>query len=142
MFIIDGNLEAAVTADSSDRAVFDERGRRMSDGAPIRTTCPYCGVGCGVIATPTEGRTVRISEGRYTLDLPLEPSPELLLAELTAAGAQLASLNPIRETLEDVFVESVTTPDVLQAHRGLEPSAGSGSSRARSRDEDPSRRAS
>ena len=20
--------------------------------APIRTTCPYCGVGCGVLATP------------------------------------------------------------------------------------------
>jgi assimilatory nitrate reductase catalytic subunit len=20
--------------------------------APVRTTCPYCGVGCGVLATP------------------------------------------------------------------------------------------
>jgi ABC-2 type transport system ATP-binding protein len=65
-------------------------------------------------------RAVRISEGRYTLDLPLDPPPELLLAELTAGGAHLASLNPIRETLEDVFVESVTAPDVLQARRGLE----------------------
>jgi ABC-2 type transport system ATP-binding protein len=72
-------------------------------------------------------RAVKISEGRYTLDLPLEPPPERLLAELTAAGAHLASLNPIRETLEDVFVESVTAPDVLNARRGLE---------------DPSRRAS
>jgi len=66
-------------------------------------------------------RAVRISEGRYTLDLPLDPPPEQLLAELTAAGAHLASLNPIRETLEDVFVESVTAPDVLNARRGLEP---------------------
>jgi assimilatory nitrate reductase catalytic subunit len=24
----------------------------MTQGAPIKTTCPYCGVGCGVLATP------------------------------------------------------------------------------------------
>jgi ABC-2 type transport system ATP-binding protein len=72
-------------------------------------------------------RSVRISEGRYTLDLPLEPPPELLLAELTAGGAHLVSLNPIRETLEDVFVESVTAPDVLATRRGLEPGPGSAS---------------
>ena len=65
-------------------------------------------------------RAVRISEGRYTLELPLDPPPEHLLAELTAGGAHLASLNPIRETLEDVFVERVTAPDVLSARRGLE----------------------
>jgi len=70
-------------------------------------------------------RAVRISEGRYTLDLPLDPPPEQLLAELTAGGAHLASLNPIRETLEDVFVESVTAPDVLSARRGIDPPAGS-----------------
>jgi hypothetical protein len=68
---------------------------------------------------------VRISEGRYTLDLPLEPPPEHLLAELTAGGAHLASLNPIRETLEDVFVESVTAPDVLRTDRGLDAASGS-----------------
>jgi ABC-2 type transport system ATP-binding protein len=66
---------------------------------------------------------VRISEGRYTLDLPLEPPPEQLLAELTAGGAHLASLNPIRETLEDVFVESVSAPDVLRPRRGLDDHA-------------------
>ncbi len=65
-------------------------------------------------------RTVRISEGRYTLELPLDPPPEQLLTDLTAGGAHLASLNPIRETLEDVFVERVTAPDVLSARRGLE----------------------
>src|SRR6478752_4021766 len=32
-------------------------------------------------------RAVRISDGRYTLDLPLDPPPERLLADLTAAGA-------------------------------------------------------
>jgi ABC-2 type transport system ATP-binding protein len=70
-------------------------------------------------------RAVRISEGRYTLDLPLDPPPEQLLAELTAAGARLTSLNPIRETLEDVFVESVTAPEVARARGGREQQTGS-----------------
>jgi ABC-2 type transport system ATP-binding protein len=69
------------------------------------------------------GRRVRhavpIGDGRYSLDLPLEPAPEKLLAELTAAGARLVSLNPIRETLEDYFVQHVTTGEVQQADRGL-----------------------
>jgi ABC-2 type transport system ATP-binding protein len=69
-------------------------------------------------------RAVKISEGRYTLDLPLEPPPELLLADLTAVGAHMVSLNPIRETLEDVFVERVTAADVLQSRRGLEAPVG------------------
>jgi ABC-2 type transport system ATP-binding protein len=69
-------------------------------------------------------RAVRISEGRYTLELPLDPPPERLLAELTAGGAHLTSLNPIRETLEDVFVESVTAPDVVSTNRGLDHVAG------------------
>ena len=73
---------------------------------------------------PRIRHSVRISEGRYTLELPLDPSPEHLLAELTAGGAHLSSLNPIRETLEDVFVESVTAPDVLRTNRGLDQAPG------------------
>jgi ABC-2 type transport system ATP-binding protein len=69
-------------------------------------------------------RSVRISEGRYTLELALDPPPEQLLADLTAGGAHLASLNPIRETLEDVFVQSVTAPDVMNSRRGLEAASG------------------
>jgi ABC-2 type transport system ATP-binding protein len=65
-------------------------------------------------------RSTKISEGRYTLELPLEPPPEALLANLTAGGAHLAALNPIRQTLEDLFVGAVTAPDVLSARRGLE----------------------
>ncbi len=72
-------------------------------------------------------RAIKISEGRYTLELPLEPAPEALLADLTAAGAHLASLNPIRDTLEDLFVDVVTAPDVLQTSRGLEDPARSAS---------------
>jgi ABC-2 type transport system ATP-binding protein len=69
-------------------------------------------------------RSIRISEGRYTLELALDPPPEQLLADLTAGGAHLASLNPIRETLEDVFVQSVSAPDVLNTRRGLEGASG------------------
>jgi ABC-2 type transport system ATP-binding protein len=59
--------------------------------------------------TPRARRVLRIGEGRYQLDLPLDPAPEQLLAEVTAAGAHLVALNPIRETLEDFFVEQVAS---------------------------------
>ncbi len=71
-------------------------------------------------AGPLVRRVVRIGDARYQLELPLEPGPERLLAELTAAGAHLVSLNPIRETLEDFFVQHVTTEDVVTYRRGLE----------------------
>lgn len=64
---------------------------------------------------------IRIGDGRYQLDLPLDPAPQRLMSELTAAGARIVSLNPIRETLEDFFVQQVTTADVLATRRGLEP---------------------
>jgi len=51
--------------------------------------------------------SVRLGPGRYTLELPLEPPPDRLLAELTASGAHLISLNPIHDTLEDFFVRQV-----------------------------------
>ncbi len=55
-------------------------------------------------------RTVNVTpigEHRYSLELPLEPAPELLLRDLIAGGAHLVSLNPVRETLEDFFVKKV-----------------------------------
>jgi ABC-2 type transport system ATP-binding protein len=68
-------------------------------------------------------RVVRLGAGRYSLELPLEPPPERLLDQVTAGGAQLVSLNPIRDTLEDFFVEQVTAPGLQSARRGLEPDA-------------------
>jgi len=41
------------------------------------------------------------------LELPLTTAPESLLAALARDGAQLVSLNPIRDTLEDYFVRQV-----------------------------------
>ncbi len=52
-------------------------------------------------------RVTLIGDQRYSFELPLEPAPELLLRDLIGAGAQLVSLNPLRETLEDFFVKMV-----------------------------------
>ncbi len=48
-----------------------------------------------------------ITGDRYSIDLAADGHPEQLLAELTASGAMLVALNPIRETLEDLFVRRV-----------------------------------
>ena len=63
---------------------------------------------------------VRLSEGRYTIELPLDPSPDRLISEVSAAGAQVVSLNPIRQTLEDYFVQQVTKPQAGMPFHGLE----------------------
>jgi ABC-2 type transport system ATP-binding protein len=65
-------------------------------------------------------KSVRISPGRYSLELPLDPPPAHLLADLEAAGAQLVSLNPLRETLEDYFVEQITAASGGGASRIVE----------------------
>lgn len=56
---------------------------------------------------PRLSRAHSIGEGRFALELPIETAPEKLLAELTSDGGRLVSLNPLRETLEDFFVERV-----------------------------------
>ena len=57
-----------------------------------------------------DGRVTKalpLGEDRYGLDLPLDTPPEQLMGDLRGAGAQLVSLNPLRETLEDFFVRQV-----------------------------------
>jgi ABC-2 type transport system ATP-binding protein len=56
---------------------------------------------------PRIQRVTTLGEHRYSLELPLEPAPEVLLRDLISGGAKLVSLNPIRETLEDFFVKKV-----------------------------------
>ena len=63
---------------------------------------------------------IRIGEGRYALELPLDPPPERLVAQLAAGGGRLISLDPLRETLEDFFVKQVSTPEARTPRRGLE----------------------
>jgi len=52
-------------------------------------------------------RVTSIGQQRYSLELPPEPSPDLLLHDLQTEGARLVSLNPLHETLEDFFLEKV-----------------------------------
>jgi ABC-2 type transport system ATP-binding protein len=56
---------------------------------------------------PSTRRTTEISHGRYAIELALDHPPERVLADLTATGAKLISLNPVRDTLEDFFVRRV-----------------------------------
>jgi ABC-2 type transport system ATP-binding protein len=69
---------------------------------------------------PRVRRAVRLGDGRYAFELPLDPAPERLVAQLTVDGARLISLNPIRDTLEDFFVRQVSTPEATAPRRGLE----------------------
>jgi hypothetical protein len=48
-----------------------------------------------------------ISAGRYTLELSPDQPPERLLPELASTGASLVSLNPLRDSLEDFFMQRV-----------------------------------
>jgi ABC-2 type transport system ATP-binding protein len=98
---------------------------RLTEMQPFRASgweLVVAGVSDDVIAAlgSRVRRSVRLGEGRYMLELPLEPPPERLLGELTARAAHLVSLNPIRQTLEDFFVEQVTAPDIADSSRGLE----------------------
>ncbi|HKY22296.1 MAG TPA: ABC transporter ATP-binding protein [Vicinamibacterales bacterium] len=52
-------------------------------------------------------KVARVAENQYALELPLNPTPDLLLTDLMTEGAYLISLNPLRETLEDYFVAQV-----------------------------------
>jgi len=59
-------------------------------------------------AVRTRVRSVTAITGdRYAIDMAADGKPEQLLAELSAAGATLVSLNPLRQTLEDLFVRRV-----------------------------------
>jgi hypothetical protein len=60
---------------------------------------------------PRVRHSTRIADGRYALELTLDCSPERLLTDAIGGGATLVSLNPIRQTLEDFFVQQVTAPD-------------------------------
>ena len=52
-------------------------------------------------------RMTALSDGRYTVQLSPDTRPERLINDLAARGALIVSLNPVRETLEDLFVQTV-----------------------------------
>ncbi len=65
-------------------------------------------------------RSTPLGAQRYALELPLSVAPDRIVADLTAHGAQLVSINPIRETLEDFFMRQI---GAVSQDRGLEPVA-------------------
>jgi ABC-2 type transport system ATP-binding protein len=60
---------------------------------------------CALKGTATA--VTRLPNGRHEVQLPAAAAPERVVAQLAAAGARLVSINPVRQTLEDVFVQSV-----------------------------------
>jgi ABC-2 type transport system ATP-binding protein len=48
-----------------------------------------------------------IGAGRYTFELPLTHPPEKVIPEIAAVGASVVSVNPVRQTLEDFFVQRI-----------------------------------
>ncbi len=61
----------------------------------------------------------RLGDARYALELPPSTPPEPLVAELSASGARVVSLNGLRGTLEDVFVEHVRAASEDRERRSL-----------------------
>jgi ABC-2 type transport system ATP-binding protein len=59
------------------------------------------------LMAPRVSRTTPLGGGRYQMIAPGDTAPESLIADLNASGARLISLNPVRQTLEDFFVETV-----------------------------------
>ncbi len=70
---------------------------------------------------PIASRLTEISSGRYTVELPLSETPEALVTMLAGAGASIVSLNPLRDTLEDFFVQQIAA-----AGAGARAEAGEG----------------
>jgi ABC-2 type transport system ATP-binding protein len=62
-------------------------------------------------------RATSFGPEHYALELPLAVAPDRVLGDLTARGAQLVSLTPLRETLEDYFVRQIAA---APRDRGLE----------------------
>jgi ABC-2 type transport system ATP-binding protein len=107
-----GRLAAA--GDLSEMLAFQVRAWELVvSGVTDTVLAAATTVGQIVRATPLGGQ-------RYALELPLSAAPERVIADLIAHGAQLVSINPVRETLEDVFVRHIS---VVPPDRGLEPVA-------------------
>jgi ABC-2 type transport system ATP-binding protein len=50
----------------------------------------------------------QIADGRYSLEFPADARPDTVVSALASRGATVLSVNPMRETLEDVFMREVS----------------------------------
>jgi ABC-2 type transport system ATP-binding protein len=53
-------------------------------------------------------KTQRIADGQYAIEFAADRTAEDIVSAIGGAGGRLLSLTPVRETLEDFFVEQVT----------------------------------
>jgi len=99
------------------RVAILSKGRLVASGAVSELTSGG-GRGWEVVATGVDParaaawaarvrRVTQIDAGRYRFDLGADERPEPFVAELSASGAWLVSVTPLRTTLEDVFMEHV-----------------------------------
>ena len=61
-------------------------------------------------------RVTPLGGQRYALALPLSVAPDRVVADLVSQGAELVSVNPVHETLEDFYVRQI---GAVQHDRGL-----------------------
>ena len=83
----------------SDMAGYEVRGWEVVM-ATVSPTLLASVAGRCLTATP-------VSDGRVTFELSNQTRPEPFIAEATAAGAELVSVNPLHTTLEEIFVQQV-----------------------------------
>jgi ABC-2 type transport system ATP-binding protein len=76
-------------------------------------------------------RVTRIDHERYALELTAGEDPMRVATALVASGGRLVSINPIHETLEDVFVRQVRQAS------GIDRFAGASSTNSPAVDADP-----
>jgi ABC-2 type transport system ATP-binding protein len=64
---------------------------------------------------PIASRVTELGPGRYTVELPLSEAPERVIPDLASTGATVVSMQPVRETLEDFFMQRVAEAGGRQA---------------------------
>ena len=81
--------------------------------APVRTTCPYCGVGCGVIATPDgQGGATIAGDPNHPANFGKLCSKGSALGETLALGARV--LHPLERQLDGSYAR-VSWSEALDA---------------------------
>jgi ABC-2 type transport system ATP-binding protein len=101
----------AATGSVNDLTAFDARGWEL-------VVTGMTDEGLGRIRSRISSCT-QLGDGRYALGLPITTAPEPLMAELSASGTRVVSLNKVRGTLEDVFVEHVRAASADRERRNL-----------------------
>jgi ABC-2 type transport system ATP-binding protein len=101
----------AATGSVNDLTAFDARGWEL-------VVTGMTDDGLGRIRSRISSCT-QLGDGRYALGLPISTAPEPLMAELSASGTRVVSLNKVRGTLEDVFVEHVPAASADRERRNL-----------------------